>query len=169
MFNGESGLYIVPDEKEDAYVDDGLHALVCPECGNTSIDGKPIKRYPLNDGRTYVRCCGGFGEKKYIWVPHKCTSCGCKFVAWTTKKSANAEIIGATVCLVIITVIAAWCAALGIEYDHRYLLFLLPYIFGVVLVCATIEGGTLGEDIGPSIISKYSVFFDDEEEEECPY
>ena len=74
MKHDKSGLYILKDN--DSAIDEchnELRSFVCPNCGNTHIDGKKIKWFPEYEGSVRVRWLGGFGSKQYRWIPHKCS------------------------------------------------------------------------------------------------
>lgn len=129
----ESGVLVVPDADDKfAMADDGLHALVCPNCGNTVFDGKPITCYEVYKGNFHVGCWGGFGYVKYRWIPHRCTSCGTNFVAWTSsEKEPNANVIGWFVVLTVLTILACLCVAIALTIDS--FCWILAILSGVLM------------------------------------
>lgn len=127
----ESGLYVVPDKNERPI--DNLHACVCPNCGMTDID--KIACYPDYMGGHWVRCFGGFGIKKYTWMPHMCKACGEKFVAWEAHKELNPQVMGDAIGVVVTVLVSAILATLSLIKDPRALGLVIPVsaftLFGI--------------------------------------
>lgn len=157
MRQDKSGLYILKDNNPS--IDEchnELRSFVCPNCGNTHIDGEEIKWFPEYEESIYVRWLGGFGSKQYRWIPHKCTACGCKFMSWTTKHGINGEVIAWYIFLIAITSVMCFLAALALSGDPVFWLFGFPYAILLIGVMDWIDSATYRKDIGPSMIESYA-------------
>ena len=165
MKHDKSGLYILKDN--DSTIDDyynELRSFVCPNCGNTHIDGKEIKWFPDYEESIYVRWLGGFGSKQYRWIPHKCTACGCKFMSWTTKHEINGEVIAWFIFLIGITSIMCFVSALALSSDPKLWFFGIPYAMLLIGVMNWIDRATYKKDLGPSVIELYAESIDELED-----
>lgn len=165
MKHDKSGLYIL--KGNDSSIDEchnELRSFVCPNCGNTHIDGKEIKWFPDYEESIYVRWLGGFGSKQYRWIPHKCTACGCKFMSWTTKHEINGGVIPWYIFLIGMTSVMCFVAALALSGDPEFWLLGIPYAMLFTVVMDAIDRSTYREDPGPSIIELYAKPIDEPED-----
>jgi predicted RNA-binding Zn-ribbon protein involved in translation (DUF1610 family) len=145
----ESGLAIIPDKNDKSTMpDDGLHAFVCPHCGNNVFDGKDIECYELHDGSAYCRCLEGFGIKRYKWIPHKCTACGAKFIAWTSEKSLNGKVIACYILLALAVVFGSAIIVAAITMNPGLWFLWIPEAFLILACISGIESETLDADKG---------------------
>ena len=165
MKHDKSGLYILKgnDSSIDDYYNE-LRSFVCPNCGNTRIDGKEIKWFPDYEESVYVRWLGGFGSKQYRWIPHKCTACGCKFMSWTTKYEINGGVIAWFIFLIVITSIMCFVAALALGGEPEFWLFGIVYAMLLIGVINRIDCATYRKDPGPLIIELYAKPIDELED-----
>ena len=164
----ESGYCIVPDKNDKSTIpDDGLHAFVCPHCGNNVFEGKDIKCY--DDDRVWhrFRCWGGFGIEEYTWIPHKCTACNAKFLAWTAKKKVNGSVIGYFIGMAICTILAFASIAGAIAIEPVMAAFLMIFLPAIICCLFGVEESTLDktENAMKEMIDR-TCFPDDEEEDE---
>lgn len=165
MKQDKSGLYILKDN--DSSIDEchnELRSFVCPNCGNTHIDGREIKWFPEYEESVYVRWLGGFGSKQYRWIPHKCTACGCKFMSWTTKHEINGGVIAWYIFLIGITSIMCFVTALALSGEPALWFFGIPYAILLIGVVNWIDRATYRKDTGPSIIESYAKPIDEPED-----
>lgn len=145
----ESGLAIIPDKNDKSTMpDDGVHAFVCPHCGNNVFDGKDIECYELHDGSAYCRCWEGFGIKRYKWIPHKCTACGAKFIAWTSEKSLNGKVIACYILLALAVVFGSAIIVSAITMNPGLWFLWIPEAFLILSCISGIESETLDADKG---------------------
>lgn len=163
----ESGLCIVPDKNDKStMIDDGLHAFVCPHCGNNVFDGKDIECYENEEDWYRFRCWGGFGIEKYTWIPHKCTACNTKFLAWTAEKKVNGPVIGYFIGMMINAALTCVDIACAIAIDPIIVLCLMVLIPVIICCLAGIEEETFYKTDNPMkwMIERADFPEDDEEQ-----
>lgn len=162
-----SGLCIIPDKNDKStMIDDGLHSFVCPHCGNNVFDGKDIKCYENAKDWHRFSCWGGFGIDKYTWIPHKCTACGTKFLAWTAEKSVNGTVIGYFIGMTISVALTCADIAGAIAAKPELALFLFVQIPAIICCLLGIETETFCKTDNPmeEMIKRASYPTDEEEE-----
>lgn len=157
----------IREETEDKKDESLLRQHVCPSCGNVDIltgdeeldkDVKPILAGDfLDEGVSFYRCAGGFGEFAYRYLPHKCTACGARFTAVKKEKAKlNKEVVGLLLLFAIIVaahialsmfliahgapVVAAFCGITGI----------LLVVYANILI--EVDENTYDKDPGPDYI-----------------
>lgn len=161
----QTGMLVIPDDNDKTTMpDDGLHAFICPHCGNNVFEGEDIVSYEDHDGQRTYRCWGGFGYITYRWIPHKCMACNTKFLAWKATKSINGSVIGCYIALILAVIGVCIISGLAISLNK---LFWLSDIIGLILVMiciGSIEGETCDVDNGIKDMQEVAYFPDDEEE-----
>lgn len=169
----ESGLCVIPDKNDKSdMIDDGLHAFVCPNCGNDILvlrfDGKDIVCYEDKQGWHRFSCWGGFGIEEYTWIPHKCTACNTKFLAWTSEKKINGPVIVYYILTIILAAVACVDIACAISIKPEYFLFLMVFAPLIFICLSGIEEETLNKTDNPmkEIIEEASFLTDEEEDPE---
>lgn len=165
----ESGLCIIPDKNDKSTViDDGLHAFVCPHCGNDIFEGKDIVCYEGAEDWHRFSCWGGFGIEKYTWIPHKCTACGTKFLAWTVEKSVNSSVIGCFIGMMFSAALTCADIAYAIAIDPPFALFLMVLIPIIICCLIGIDEETFAATDNPmkEMIDRACYPTDEEEEQE---
>lgn len=164
----ESGLCIIPDKNDkSAVIDDGLHAFVCPHCGNDIFEGENIVCYEgAKDWRRFS-CWGGFGIEEYTWIPHKCTACNTKFLAWTAKKKVHGPVIGYFIGMMICAALTCADIACAITIEPTFVILLLVLIPIIICCLFGIEEETFSTTDNPmkEMIDR-ACFPTDEEEEQ---
>ena len=163
----ESGLCIIPDKNDkSAMIDDGLHAFVCPHCGNDIFEGEDILCYENAKDWHRFSCWGGFGTEKYTWIPHKCTACGTKFLAWTAEKKVNSSVIGSFIGMIISTTMTCADIACAITIEPRIALFLMVLVPIIICCLLGIETETFYKTNNPmkEMIERASFPTDEEEQ-----
>lgn len=164
----ESGLCIIPDKNnKSTMIDDGLHAFVCPNCGNDIFEGKDIVCYEGAEDWHRFSCWGGFGIEKYTWIPHKCTACGTKFLAWTAEKKVHGPVIGYFIGMTVTA--ALTCADIAcVAVNPSLALFLLVLIPIIICCLFGIEEETFSTTDNPmkEMIDRACFPTDEEEEPE---
>jgi predicted RNA-binding Zn-ribbon protein involved in translation (DUF1610 family) len=159
----ESGFHIISGQTKD---DENLRAYICPNCGNTDEE---IKAYHDRVGYVTVRCWGGFGRKKYHYLPHKCTSCGCKFVAWESSKEINGGVVGLLFAVAFFAALGSVLMALAITVCTVLGFTVGMCLFIILRLCCAIDESTDDEDKGMESIEddmSFMCFDDDEDEDE---
>lgn len=166
-------IYIgIREETSEGEPESDLRQHVCPSCGNVDIltgdeeldkDVKPILAGEfLDEGVSFYRCAGGFGEFSYRYLPHKCTACGARFTAVKREKAhLNKEAIAwyalfaitvaihiALSMLLIANDIPAWFAPLAL---------MVPLSVLYVNVMIKIDDNTYDKDPGPEYICEHGV------------
>jgi predicted RNA-binding Zn-ribbon protein involved in translation (DUF1610 family) len=160
------------EETEDRKDESVLRQHVCPSCGNVDIligdeefdkDVKPILAGDkLDEGVSFYRCAGGFGEFAYRYLPHKCTACGARFTAVKKEKAKpNKEALG-------------WCVAFAFVVAAHIALSMVLIAHGCPAVAAfcgitaitlivyanilsKIDENTYDKDPGPEYICEYGL------------
>lgn len=160
----------IREETEDRIPESDLRQHVCPSCGNVDIltgdeeldkDVKPILAGDfLDEGVSFYRCAGGFGEFAYRYLPHKCTACGARFTAVKKEKSRiNKEAVGWLVSFAF--VIAAHIALSMVLIAHDVpavaapLIILVPTFVVYANILNKIDDNTYDKDPGPEYICEY--------------
>lgn len=166
-----SDIYVgIRKETEDGVPESDLRQHVCPSCGNVDIltgdeeldkDVKPILAGDfLDEGVSYYRCAGGFGEFRYRYLPHKCTACGARFTAVKKEKARiNKEAVG---WFVLFTFMVAAHIALSmflIAHDVPVVVAVCGIAAPLLIVYANIlnkiDDNTSDKDPGPDYICEY--------------
>ena len=168
---------MLPNPKDQSTMpDDGLHAFVCPHCGNNVFDGGHIKCYEDEENMHWFRCWGGFGITEYRWIPHKCSACNTTFLAWTSKKRINGNVIG--YYLILIMSVVFFIASIGLAVAIEPAVFALEIIFIPTFIASLFGIDQYTEeykDIGPDSVMNYLKRYppdfmdDDEDEQETNY
>ena len=166
-----SDIYVgIREETEDGTPESDLRQHVCPQCGNVDIltgdeefdkDVKPILAGDfLDEGVSFYRCAGGFGEFGYRYLPHKCTACGARFTAVKKcDKKINKEAIGW--CVAFAFVVAAHIALTMLLIAHdvpavvALLAILVPVFMVYVNIFIKIDENTYDKDPGPEYICEH--------------
>lgn len=159
----ESGIHIISEKTKGS---ENLRAYVCPNCGNTEEE---IKSYYDRIGYVTVRCWGGFGRKKYHYLPHKCTSCGCKFVTWESSKEINGSTIGPLFLVALLAALGSVLMILAITESVVLVLTVIICMAIIVSMCCVIDDNTDPEDTGMKAIEddmNFMMFDDDEKDED---
>ena len=97
------------DESEPDILVDELHPCVCPNCGISKFEEGHEKDIIYDDfdcDSISTRCWGGFGEKRYKYLPHKCKACGTVFAPWVVEKLVNGDVIGYFIGLIFVVAVA---------------------------------------------------------------
>ena len=163
----ESGLCIIPDKNDKStMIDDGLHAFVCPHCGENIFDSKNIVWYENAKDWHRFSCWGGFGIEKYTWIPHKCTACGAKFLAWTAEKKVHGPVIGYFIGMAISAALTCADIACAIAIKPELALFLMVIVPIIICCLLGIESETFYKTDNPmkEMIERASYPTDEEEE-----
>lgn len=134
------------DESEPDILVDELHPCVCPNCGISKFEEgheKDIVYDDFDSGSISTRCWGGFGEKRYKYLPHKCKACGTVFAPWIVEKKVNGDVIGHFIGLMIsvLAAISATVVSAAIDYPILLLGTVAALIFMACCI-AGIECGT---------------------------
>lgn len=122
-----SGFVIVAkaDESEPDILVDELHPCVCPNCGISKFEEGHEKDIVYDDfdcGSVSTRCWGGFGEKRYKYLPHKCKACDTIFAPWTVEKKVNSNVIGYFIGLIFVVAVAISTTVASAAIDEPILL-----------------------------------------------
>lgn len=166
------------DESEPDILVDDLHPCVCPNCGISKFEEGHEKDIVYDDfdcDSISTRCWGGFGEKRYKYLPHKCKVCGTMFAPWTVEKKVNGEVIGYFIGLIFSVAAAISTTVVSAAIDEPIILLgtVVALIFMACCI-AGIEDNTcaicdpekqIGDELKyAEIIGKYLVDDDTEEE-----
>ena len=116
----ETGIYIV----QDIYKEDPLYPCVCPNCANCSLDGEPIISYDSKCGELKTSLENPYIVKKYEWIPHRCSACGTRFIAWQSKEYTNEDMVWASIVVIIGVLLTVGLIVLGIITTPAWLLIL---------------------------------------------
>ena len=163
-----SDIYVgIREETAEEEPESDLRQHVCPSCGNVDIltgdeefdkDVKPILAGDkLDEGVSFYRCAGGFGEFTYRYLPHKCAACGARFTAVKKEKAKiNKEAVGWLVSFAFVVaahialsmfLIAHGCPAVAAFCGITAILFI---VYTNVLI--KIDENTYDKDPGPEYI-----------------
>ena len=129
----ETGIYIV----QDIYKEDPLHPCVCPNCANCSLDGEPIISYDNKHGELKTSPENPYMVKEYKWIPHRCSACGTRFIAWQSKEYTNEDMVWASVVVIIGVLLTVGLIVLGIIKTPVWLV-------GLIISLGLIVGGLIG-------------------------
>ena len=113
------------DESEPDILVDELHPCVCPNCGISKFEEGHEKDIVYDDfdcGSISTRCWGGFGEKRYKYLPHKCKACGTVFAPWTVEKNVNGDVIRYFLGLILVVAVAIITTVVSAAIDEPILL-----------------------------------------------
>lgn len=147
-----------------------LRQHACPSCGNVDIltgdeeidqDVKPILAGDfLDEGVSFYRCAGGFGEFAYRYLPHKCTACGARFTAVKKCESKiNKEAVGwfAAFAFVVAAHIALSMLLIAHDVPAVAVFFTMPAILLMVYanILIKIDENTYDKDPGPDYICEH--------------
>lgn len=160
----------IREETEDGEQESDLRQHVCPSCGNVDIltgdeefdkDVKPILAGDfLDEGFSFYRCAGGFGEFFYRYLPHKCTACGARFTA--VKKCEprlNKEVVGWIVAFAFVVAAHIALSMLLIAHDVPIVAAVCGITAILLIVYANIldkiDENTYDKDPGPEYICEY--------------
>lgn len=164
-------IYVGIREETNGKKDESLlRQHVCPSCGNVDIltgdeeidkDVKPILAGDfLDEGVSFYRCAGGFGEFSYRYLPHKCTACGARFTAVKKEKAKlNTEVV--ELLLLFAFIVAAHIALSMVLIAHDVPAFVAPWILMTTLfmvyanILIKINDNTDNKDPGPEYICEY--------------
>ena len=168
-----SDIYVgIRKETEDRKDESLLRQHVCPQCGNVDIltgdeefdkDVKPILAGDfLDEGVSFYRCAGGFGEFAYRYLPHKCTACGARFTAVKKcDKKINKEAVGWCVAFAFVVAAHIALSMLLIAHDVPAVVALLAIFAPVFMVYANIiikiDENTYDKDPGPEYICEHGL------------
>lgn len=158
------GIREVTENRKDESV---LRQHACPQCGNVDIltgdeeldkDVKPILAGDfLDEGVSFYRCAGGFGEFAYRYLAHKCTACGARFTAVKKcDKKINKEAVGWCVAFAFVVAAHIALSMFLIAYDVPAVVALFGILVPVLMVYANIlikiDENTYDKDPGPDYI-----------------
>lgn len=134
------------DESEPDILVDELHPCVCPNCGISKFEEGHEKDIVYDDfdcSSVSTRCWGGFGKKRYKYLPHKCKACGTVFAPWTVEKEVNADVIGYFIGLILVVAVAIGTVVVSAAINEPILL-LATVVTLIFMACciAGIENGT---------------------------
>lgn len=145
----QTGTLVIPDENDKTTMpDDGLHAFICPHCGNNVFEGEDIISYDKYDGLKSYRCWGGFGYITYKWIPHKCTACNAKFIAWKATKRINGSVVGCYIGLILTIITMFVLTGFGISINKPLWLADIAGLMPLIVCIGNIEGQTFDVDNG---------------------
>lgn len=168
-----SDIYVgIRKETEDGTPESDLRQHICPSCGNVDIltgdeeldkDVKPILAGDkLDEGVSFYRCAGGFGEFAYKYLPHKCTACGARFTAVKKEKAKlNKEVVGLLLLFAII--VAAHIALFMLLIVHgapvvaAFCGIAAPLLIVYVNILSKIDENTYDKDPGPEYICEHGL------------
>lgn len=166
-----SDIYVgILKETNDKIDESLLRQHVCPSCGNVDIltgdgefdkDVKPILAGDfLDEGVSFYRCAGGFGEFAYRYLPHKCTACGARFTAVKKEKAKlNKEAVGWCVAFAFVVAAHIALSMVLIAHDVPAVPALLGILAPVFMVYANIiikiDENTYDKDPGPDYICEH--------------
>ena len=167
------GIYVgICKETEDGIPESDLRQHVCPSCGNVDIltgdaeldkDVKPILAGDfLDEGFSFYRCAGGFGEFAYRYLPHKCTACGARFTAVKKcDKEINKTAIGWIVEFAFLVAVHIALSMVLIAYDVPVwlapLAILVPLFVVYAKILSKIDENTYDKDPGPEYICEHGL------------
>ena len=158
----ETGVYII----QDVYKEDPLHPCVCPNCANCSLDGEPIISYDNKHGELKTSTENPYMVKEYKWIPHRCSACGTRFIAWQSKEYTNEDMVWASVVVFIGVFLTVGLIVLGITES-------LSWLLGLIVSLGLILGGLTGlseskysKDYGIESVNDLVCFPEEDEEEE---
>lgn len=166
-------IYVGIREETNGKKDESLlRQHVCPSCGNVDIltgdeefdkGVKPILAGDmLDEGVSFYRCAGGFGEFAYRYLPHKCTACGARFTA--VKKcepKINKEVVG--LLLLFAFIVAAHIALSMVLIAHGcpavagFCGVAAPLLIVYANILDRIDINTDNKDPGPEYICEYGL------------
>lgn len=129
------------DESEPDILVDELHPCVCPNCGISKFEEGHEKDIVYDDfdcDSISTRCWGGFGEKRYKYLPHKCKACGTVFAPWTVEKKVNGEVIGYFIGLIFSVSAAISTTVVSAAIDEPILL--LGTVVALIFMTRCIAG-----------------------------
>lgn len=166
-----SDIYVgIREEMEDRKDESLLRQHVCPQCGNVDIltgdeefdkDVKPILAGDfMDEGVSFYRCAGGFGEFAYRYLPHKCTACGTRFTAVKKcDKKLNKEAVGWCVAFAFVVAAHIALSMVLIAHDVPAVVALFAILAPVFMVYANIfikiDENTYDKDPGPEYICEH--------------
>lgn len=164
-------IYVGIREETNGKKDESLlrqHA--CPSCGNVDIltgdeeidqDVKPILAGDfLDEGVSFYRCAGGFGEFAYRYLPHKCTACGARFTAVKKEKARiNKEAVGWFLLFAFVVAAHIALSMVLIAHGCPAVAAPMPLMIPLCIVYANIlikvDENTYDKDPGPEYICEY--------------
>lgn len=162
----QTGMLVIPDDNDKTTMpDDGLHAFVCPHCGNNVFEGEDIVSYDDYGDQEIYRCWGGFGYITYKWIPHKCTACNTKFLAWKATKSIDGSVIVWYIALILTIIAMCVLTGLAISLNKSFWLGDIPGLIVLMVCIGNIEGETCGVDNGIKDMARLADFPNDEKEQ----
>lgn len=129
------------DESEPDILVDELHPCVCPNCGISKFEEGHEKDIVYDDfdcDFISTRCWGGFGEKRYEYLPHKCKACNTVFAPWTIEKKVNGGVIGYFIGLIFS--VAAAISTTVVSAANDELIFLLGTVTALIFMACFIAG-----------------------------
>lgn len=129
------------DESEPDILVDELHPCVCPNCGISKFEEGHEKDIVYDDfdcDSISTRCWGGFGEKRYKYLPHKCKACGTVFAPWTVEKKVNGDVIGYFIVLIFSVANAITATVVSAAIDEFILL--LGTVVALIFMACCIAG-----------------------------
>ena len=129
------------DESEPDILVDELHPCVCPNCGVSKFEEGHEKDIVYDDfdcDSISTRCWGGFGEKRYKYLPHKCKACGTVFAPWTVENKINGDVIGYFIGLMISVAVAISTVVVSAAIDELF--FLLGTVVALIFMACCIAG-----------------------------
>ena len=162
----------IREETAEEEPESDLRQHVCPSCGNVDIltgdeefdkDVKPILAGDkLDEGVSFYRCAGGFGEFTYRYLPHKCAACGARFTAVKKEKAKlNKEVVGLLLLFAII--VAAHIAlfmfliAHGAPVVAAFCGIPAPLLIVYANILSKIDENTYDKDPGPEYICEHGL------------
>lgn len=159
----ESGIYIV----QDIYKEDPLHPCVCPNCANCSLDREPIISYD-NNKQMELRTSpeNPYIVKEYEWIPHKCTACGTRFIAWESKEYTNEDMVWASIVVIIGVLLTVGLIVLGIITTPAWLFGLIVSLVLIFCGLTGLSESKYSKDCGIESVNDLVCFPEEDEEEE---
>ena len=159
----ETGVYII----QDVYKEDPLHPCVCPNCGTGSLDvgGKPIISYDSKTDFVDRTPKDIFTIKRYEWIPHKCTACGTRFIAWKSKEYTNEDMVWASIVVIIGVLLTVGLIVLGIITTPAWLFGLIVSLVLIFCGLTGLSESKYSKDCGIESVNDLVCFPEEDEEE----
>ena len=159
----ETGVYII----QDVYKEDPLHPCVCPNCCNCSLDhgSKPIISYDSKKDFVERTSKDIFTIKRYEWIPHKCTACGTRFIAWKSKEYTNEDMVWASVVVLIGVLLTVGLIVLGVIESPSWLFGLIVSIMLILGGLAGLSESKYSKDYGIESVNDLVCFPEEDEED----
>ena len=126
------------DESESDILVDELHPCVCPNCCISKFEEgheKDIVHDDFDCDSISTRCWGGFGEKRYKYLPHKCKACGTVFAPWVVEKKINGSVICYFIALIQVVAVAIITVVVAAAIDNPILLLGTVVMLMFMAVC----------------------------------